>query len=111
MVACIFCQLIQASDPDRLVHADDTVVVFPDIRPQAPTHLLVVPRGHIATIVDADPEVVAAMTRAVATVTRSLGLVQPGFRLVINTGDDGGQTVAHLHMHLLAGRRLTWPPG
>lgn len=113
-MSCIFCELIASADSPRLVYEDEAVVVFPDIRPQAPTHLLVVPRRHVATIVEAaetDPELVTAMTRAVADVTRRLGVEAPGFRLVVNTGDDGGQTVGHLHMHLLAGRRMTWPPG
>ncbi len=113
MSDCIFCQIVQGTIPAAFVHQDDQVVAFRDLHPQAPVHVLVVPRRHIPGLTDpaaSDPEVIAAVYRAVRQLAGSLGLTK-GFRVVANSGQDGGQTVPHLHFHLLGGRPLAWPPG
>ena len=110
-MGCVFCDIAAGSVPATVVAADDRAVAIADIRPQAPTHVLVLPREHVASVVDADPELVAHLLAMAIRVAREEQCLEAGFRLVVNTGDDGGQTVPHLHVHLLAGRRLGWPPG
>ncbi|NLI78010.1 MAG: histidine triad nucleotide-binding protein [Candidatus Riflebacteria bacterium] len=113
MSDCIFCKIAQGTIPASFVHQDDQVVAFRDLHPQAPVHVLVVPRRHIPGLTDAaasDPQVLAAVYGAVRQLAGSLGLGN-GFRVVANSGQDGGQTVPHLHFHLLGGRPLAWPPG
>jgi histidine triad (HIT) family protein len=100
--------------PAAIVHEDERVVAFRDINPQAPVHLLFVPRDHVASLDELDErggDLLAALLLAVRRVARREGLAEGGYRTVINTGEDGGQTVHHLHVHLLGGRPLTWPPG
>lgn len=116
MSECIFCKIARGEIPGSLLYADERVVAFSDIDPQAPTHLLIVPRAHYANLLAASAE-----AEGRATVAHILSDVVPqlaarlklgdGFRVVINTGRQGGQTVGHLHVHLLAGRDLQWPPG
>jgi len=113
-MACLFCEIAAGRRPSRTVHADDDIVAFHDIRPQAPTHVLVVPRRHVTSLLDlapGDEALVGAMVRRARDLARDLGLGERGFRLVMNCGDDAGYSVHHIHLHLLGGRPLGWPPG
>jgi histidine triad (HIT) family protein len=110
---CLFCRIAWGEIPAEFVHRDDTVVAFRDRNPQAPTHVLVIPVRHIASaaeLTEADGPMLGHLFAVAAQVARDEGL-DGGFRLVANTGPDGGQTVGHLHVHLLGGRSMTWPPG
>jgi histidine triad (HIT) family protein len=110
---CLFCRIVAGTIPATLLYQDEHAIAFADINPQAPVHLLVIPRRHIVSLAHAaetDAGLVGHLHRVAAEVARSRGLVN-GYRTVINTGDDGGQTVHHLHIHLLGGRHMTWPPG
>ncbi|MEO7029815.1 MAG: histidine triad nucleotide-binding protein [Acidobacteriaceae bacterium] len=110
---CIFCKIAAGTIPVKRVYEDDQVLAFPDAHPQAPVHLLVIPKLHLASLVDAKPahrELLGHLLAAAAEVARQEGL-DKGYRLVINTGPDGGQTVAHLHIHVLGKRAMHWPPG
>jgi histidine triad (HIT) family protein len=111
---CIFCKIAGGVLPVELLYADDLVVVFRDINPVAPQHVLVVPRAHVPTLMDLMPEDGEAMARvmtAAAAVATQLGFAERGFRLVLNSGPDAEQVVPHLHFHLLGGRKFAWPPG
>jgi len=111
---CIFCKIINGDIPCKKVLETDTVLAFHDIDPKAPTHILIIPKEHISSvsdITDTQADVLSDMTRAARDIAKDIGLVEKGYRLVMNEGDDGGQAVAHIHMHLLGGRQLTWPPG
>jgi histidine triad (HIT) family protein len=111
---CIFCKIAAGEIPAELVYEDDLVVGFRDLNPQAPTHLLLIPRKHIASLNDlteADDVIVGRLYRAAAQIAEREGFAEPGYRTVINCNADGGQTVFHLHLHLLAGRAMHWPPG
>ena len=111
---CLFCEIVAGRVPARVVHADDQLVAFHDIRPQAPTHVLVVPRRHITSLLDLSPEddgLVGALVRQARDIARDMGFDQNGFRRVMNCGDDAGYSVYHIHLHLLGGRQLGWPPG
>jgi histidine triad (HIT) family protein len=115
MSDCLFCRIAQGELPTPLVWSDDEFVAFRDISPQAPVHVLVVPRRHlesVAALAEEDPAYAGRFVRAAVAVARQEGLVDPerGFRLVANTGPEGGQSVFHLHAHLLGGRRLGWHP-
>jgi histidine triad (HIT) family protein len=110
---CLFCQIINGSIPSKAVYQDDQCFAFADIKPQAPVHILIVPRQHIASIAQAGKEhgpLIGHLHWVAAEIARSKGLTN-GYRTVINTGEDGGQTVDHIHVHLLGGRPMTWPPG
>jgi histidine triad (HIT) family protein len=112
-MSCLFCRIIDGSIPSKAVYQDDQCYAFADINPQAPVHFLIVPRQHIASIAHAGKEhslLIGHLHWAAAEIARSKGLTQ-GYRTVINTGEDGGQTVDHIHVHLLGGRPMTWPPG
>jgi histidine triad (HIT) family protein len=114
MSDCLFCRLVRKEIPATLIYEDERLVVFNDINPQAPLHALVVPKRHIATLneLSADDErIVGEMVRRAAAVAREKGYADRGFRTVFNTNADAGQTVFHIHLHVLAGRGLTWPPG
>jgi histidine triad (HIT) family protein len=111
---CLFCKILDKSIPSTEVYSDAECYAFADIRPQAPVHVLVVPRRHIGSLADiseADRPLLGHLLWAAAEIARARGLDASGYRAVINTGSDGGQTVDHLHVHLLGGRSLTWPPG
>lgn len=113
-MACIFCEIAGGRRPSRTVYSDEQLVAFHDIRPQAPTHVLVIPRRHVASLLDLGPGddgLVGAMVRKGRDLARELGLGERGFRLVMNCGDDAGYSVFHIHLHLLGGRALRWPPG
>jgi histidine triad (HIT) family protein len=111
---CIFCKIADKTMPSDIVYEDDLVVAFRDIDPQAPVHILVIPKKHISTVLTLtheDKELVGHMFLVAASLSREQQIAQNGFRLVTNCNKDGGQTVFHLHMHLLGGRSLHWPPG
>ena len=112
MSDCVFCKIAMGEIPADFVYKDETVFIIRDMNPQAPTHLLVIPAKHVASAAEvADPELwVSVMGRAVET-ARKLGLDKEGFRMVVNTGERSGQTVPHLHVHLMSGRDFGWPPG
>lgn len=111
---CIFCKIVNGEIPSKKVYEDDSVAAFYDIEPQAPVHVLIIPKAHYASTLDLDDttaDVVGKMVLAANKIAKELGINESGFRLVMNTGRDAGQTVAHLHMHLMGGREFTWPAG
>ena len=111
---CLFCRIVSGEIPAKKVYEDDEVVAFLDINPQAPTHVLVIPRKHIASLDDlteADAATVGTALVRVAKLARELRLNTDGYRTVINNGEAAGQTVFHIHIHLLGGRNFGWPPG
>lgn len=111
---CLFCKIAKGEIPAEIVYQDKLMVAFRDITPQAPCHLLLVPRKHIATTLDIDAvdmELMGHIYRVAAKIASDLGFADSGFRIVNNCKEDAGQTVWHLHFHLLAGRKLNWPPG
>ena len=114
MQDCLFCKIIAGEIPGTILYKDDQVVVLKDINPQAPLHALVVSRRHIATLNDvtqADDALVGEMIRRAAAVAKEHGYAERGYRTVFNCNAEAGQTVFHIHLHVLGGRRFTWPPG
>ena len=114
MTDCLFCRIIAGEIPSAILYQDDTLVVFKDINPQAPLHVLIVPRRHIASLNDltpADDALVGSMFRRAAILAREHGYHERGYRTVFNTNREAGQTVFHVHLHLLGGRKFAWPPG
>lgn len=114
MSDCLFCQIIDGKIPSEKVYEDEDVLAFNDIHAQAPTHVLVIPKKHIASARDLEEKDGALLGKIFAVINRvaaDQGLAERGFRIVNNCGEDGGQTVHHIHFHLLGGRQLTWPPG
>ena len=115
MTDCVFCRITAGDIPAREVARSSRAMAFHDLNPQAPVHVLVVPTEHYdnaaATDTDAGEAIMAATVRLAVQVARQLGLADTGYRLVLNVGKQGGQSVGHLHVHLLGGRQLTWPPG
>jgi histidine triad (HIT) family protein len=112
-MSCLFCKIVEGSIPSSAVYQDDQCYAFADIQPKAPVHILIVPREHIESLAEAGsdhPLLLGHLLWVAAEIARTKGLAK-GYRVVINTGEDGGQTVDHLHLHLLGGRALTWPPG
>lgn len=110
---CLFCKILAGEIPANRIYEDEFCIAFPDINPQAPTHLLIVPKEHIASqakVAAAHKPLLGHLVSAAADLARAQKL-EKGYRVVINTGDDGGQTIHHLHLHLLGGRHMTWPPG
>jgi histidine triad (HIT) family protein len=110
---CLFCKIASGAIPVKRLYEDDDVLAFPDINPQAPVHVLLIPKKHLTSHAHATPEDAAMLGHLISAageVARTQNLAN-GYRLVINTGADGGQTVDHLHVHLLGGRHMTWPPG
>ena len=113
MSDCIFCKIIKGEIPSDKVYEDDKILVFNDVNPQAPVHALMIPKKHIPGIDDLaeeDAELIAYMMENIKVIAKKLGL-ENGYRVVINNGEDGLQTVPHLHLHILGKRKLTWPPG
>ncbi len=114
MSKTIFQRIIDREIPAKIAHEDDRCIAIHDVNPQAPVHVLVIPKQHLARVGTATPDDTATLGHLLLTaaaVARQLGLADSGFRLVINNGRDGGETVPHLHVHLLGGRPLSWPPG
>lgn len=110
---CLFCKLVAGSIPSKKVKEDDLILAFHDIQPVAPTHILVIPKKHIASMADAqskDHALLGHLMIRAAEIAREQGLSK-GYRLVVSTGPEGGQTVDHLHLHILGGRQMHWPPG
>jgi histidine triad (HIT) family protein len=111
---CLFCKIINREVPATIVYEDERLLAFNDINPQAPTHVLLVPKRHIATLVDLLPEdddLVGELVRRAGRLAEERGIAAGGFRTVFNTNRDAGQTVFHIHLHLIGGRSLSWPPG
>lgn len=112
MSECLFCKIAAGEIPADIVKKTDKFVAFRDISPQAPTHVLVIPTYHVASLNDAkDPDLLGRMLAFARDLARELGIAERGYRVVANTNPDGGQTVFHLHLHLLGGRVMKWPPG
>ena len=114
MSECLFCQIATRQIPAKIVYEDATLVAFDDINPQAPMHVLVIPKTHIATINDLTPEhdaLAGAMVRCGAALAKQRGYAERGFRTIFNANREAGQTVFHIHLHVLGGRPLGWPPG
>ncbi len=114
MSACIFCRIVAREIPADIVHENDHVLAFRDLRPVAPSHVLVIPKRHIDSVREAetdDVELLGHVMIGTRDVAQKLGVAVSGYRVVVNNGDDAGQTVFHLHAHVLAGRSLVWPPG
>ena len=114
MSECLFCKIVARTIPAVLVYEDDMVVAFDDVNPQAPTHTLVIPRKHVASIAelqDSDFGLIGRLMLAGNKIATQKGIADAGYRLVVNTGVHGGQSVFHLHLHVLGGRHLAWPPG
>jgi histidine triad (HIT) family protein len=114
MSDCLFCRIIAGEIPGKFIHQDDDVIAISDINPQAPLHALIIPRRHISTLNDlaaADDVLVGSMFRVAAALAKQHGYAEQGYRTVFNTNRGAGQSVFHIHLHLLAGRGLGWPPG
>lgn len=114
MPDCIFCKIANKEIPAKTVYEDEEVYAFHDLNPQAPAHALVIPKRHIANLAlaeESDSPLLGRLMSAAAHVARTLGIAESGFRVVANVGPDGGQTVDHLHLHVLGGRHMAWPPG
>ncbi|SES07432.1 histidine triad nucleotide-binding protein [Lentzea albida] len=108
---CLFCRIVAGEIPATVVAETDTTLAFRDIDPKAPTHVLVIPKEHHTAIGDVDPLLAGQVLATAHQVAKAEGIDESGYRLVFNTGRDGGQTVFHVHCHVLGGRGLTWPPG
>ncbi len=114
MSECIFCRIVAGTIPSKIVYADDQAVAFEDINPQAPVHVLVIPRKHVSSlgeVAEGDQALLGHLMRTCLKVAQDKGIGASGYRIVTNAGRDGGQTVFHVHLHLLGGRALSWPPG
>ena len=112
--SCLFCRIIEGKAHARIVHQDERIVAIDDINPQAPVHVLVIPRRHVATLNELTAEddgLVGEMIRRAAAIAQARGIDQAGYRTVFNCNRGAGQSVFHIHLHLLGGRRLGWPPG
>jgi histidine triad (HIT) family protein len=110
--ACLFCRIVRREIPATVIHEDEHTLAFRDIDPKAPTHVLVIPKEHVATLNDVtDPALVGRLFVAAKDIAAAEGIADDGYRAVVNCGAGAGQTVFHLHLHLLGGRKLTWPPG
>ena len=114
MSDCIFCRVVTGTIPSKIVYQDDHAVAFDDVNPQAPVHVLVVPRRHVGSVGDfeaTDAALLGHLALTCVKVANQKGIAQSGYRIVANTGANAGQSVAHVHFHVLGGRSLAWPPG
>lgn len=114
MADCLFCKIIAGEIPSTKVYEDEAVLAFRDIEPQAPEHIIIIPKTHISSaneITEENGAVVGKIFAVAAKIAKELGFADKGYRIVNNCGEDGGQTVGHIHFHLLGGRNLQWPPG
>ena len=114
MIDCLLCKIREGEIPADIIYQDDDVMAFNDVNPQAPTHLLIIPKKHISTVNDVkqdDELMMGKLFSAAKKIAAEKGVSDDGYRLVVNTNPQAGQTVFHIHMHLLAGRNMTWPPG
>ena len=113
-MSCLFCKIIEKEIPSNTVYEDEHVLAFEDLTPQAPAHILIVPKKHISTLLDIqeeDNELIGRMFRAANAIAKEKGIAERGFRTVMNCNREAGQTVFHIHLHLLGGRAMHWPPG
>lgn len=113
-MSCLFCGIVEGKIPSRKAYEDEHLVAFHDINPQAPTHLLLVPKKHVTSLLDLQPgdeTMLGGLVSRARDLAREMGIAERGFRLVFNCGDDAGYSVHHIHLHLLGGRPLAWPPG
>ncbi|MFN2446548.1 MAG: histidine triad nucleotide-binding protein [Vicinamibacterales bacterium] len=113
-MACLFCRIVSGEIPAKRIHEDDRVLAFEDINPQAPLHALVIPKAHVSSLNDLEPKhdtVVGELVRTAAAIAKDRGVDLSGYRTVLNCNADAGQTVFHIHLHLLGGRSMGWPPG
>lgn len=111
---CVFCKIAAGEIPVEAVYEDEQIIAFPDINPAAPVHVLVIPKKHIANILELhtdDNQLINHLIMKIPIIAEKIGIADDGFRIVINTKDNGGQTVYHLHWHILGGRFMEWPPG
>lgn len=111
---CLFCKITNGEVPANIVYSDESVTAFEDIHPQAPHHIIIIPRKHIATLNDLQAEdkpLLGHMIKTAAHIAGKLNLAEKGYRIAMNCNEAGGQTVFHIHLHLLGGRQMTWPPG
>ncbi|HKY73665.1 MAG TPA: histidine triad nucleotide-binding protein [Nitrospira sp.] len=114
MTDCLFCKIVQKTIPAKIVHEDDRALAFDDINPQAPVHTLIIPKTHVTALQDCgeqDSDLLAHLLFTCTNVAKQKGVAESGYRIVTNTGRAAGQTVFHLHLHVLGGRHLGWPPG
>ncbi len=114
MIDCLFCKIVAGEIPADIIHETETTVAFRDINPQAPTHVLIIPRKHIATIndiEDEDREIIGSLYTAARDIAVAEGIADEGYRVVMNCNAGAGQTVFHVHLHLIGGRPMSWPPG
>lgn len=110
MIDCVFCKIVSGEIPSKRVYEDDQVIVINDLNPGAPVHVLVIPKEHTENILTASPEILVHVKKVLPEIVKKLGIAEKGFRIVVNTGVEGGQTVPHLHFHILGGKELGWPP-
>lgn len=110
MTDCVFCKIVSGEIPSKRVYEDDQVIVINDLNPGAPVHVLVIPKEHTENILTASPEILVHVKKVLPEIVKKLGIAEKGFRIVVNTGVEGGQTVLHLHIHILGGKELGWPP-
>ncbi len=111
---CLFCKIINKQIPSTIIYKDDKALAFKDVNPQAPVHILIIPLKHISTVPDIEPqdnELVGHLFQVANKIARQRGVHEKGFRLVMNCNKEAGQTIYHIHLHLLAGRPMHWPPG
>jgi histidine triad (HIT) family protein len=114
MSDCLFCKIVAREIPGKIVYEDDRVLAFEDLNPQASTHVLLIPKRHIASLNElqsSDDSLIGELVRRAAAIAKARGISAGGFRVVFNTNRDAGQTVFHIHLHLLGGRSMAWPPG
>ena len=112
MTNCVFCKIASGEIPATIVKREGNMLAFRDLNPQAPTHLLVIPTTHVDSLNDAkDPDLLGGLLAFARDVAKDSGIEKKGYRVVVNTNPDGGQTVFHLHLHVLGGRAMRWPPG
>ena len=113
-MSCLFCEIVAGRIPARVAYQDDQIIAFHDINPQGPVHILVVPKRHVTSLLDlapADDGMVGSLVRRARDLAQEAGLAERGFRLVFNCGEEAGYSVYHIHLHLVGGRKLGWPPG
>jgi histidine triad (HIT) family protein len=111
---CLFCEIVAGRIPAKVAYQDEDVMAFHDIHPQAPTHTLIIPKKHITSLLDLSPQddvLVGSLVRKARDLAQKVGVSEDGFRLVFNCGEDAGYSVYHIHLHLVGGRKLGWPPG
>lgn len=107
---CVFCKIVSGDIPAAKVYEDDKMIAINDLAPAAPVHVLLIPKNHTVNVTTADPELLGYMLGKVKLIAEKTGIAEKGFRVVINTGEEGGQTVNHLHIHVIGGKALGWPP-